>query len=170
MRIIAAPRNLKHRLILALAYSAGLRVSELATLRISDVDLARAVILVRSGKGRKDRYTILAARAKQLIEIYLELYKPKKWLFEGQSGNHLTVRSIQEIFQRAKDSASIVKDASIHTLRHSFATHLLEDGTDIRYIQELLGHANAKTTQIYTHVARKDILRIKSPYDHSDEQ
>jgi site-specific recombinase XerD len=169
MRIVAAPRNLKHRLILALAYYAGLRVSELASPRINDIDLSRGVILVRSGKGRKDRYTLLAARAKQLIETYLELYKPKVWLFERQGDDHLTVRSIQEIFQRAKESANISKHVSIHALRHSFATHLLEDRTDIRYIQELLGHANVKTTQIYTHVAKKDVLRIKSLYDSSDE-
>jgi site-specific recombinase XerD len=169
MRIVAAPRNLKHRLLLILAYSAGLRVSEIAALRVPDIDPARGVILVRSGKGRKDRYTILAARAKRILETYLELYKPQTWLFEGQKGGHLSTRSIQEVFTRAKNKVGITKEVSIHSLRHSFATHLLENGTDIRYIQELLGHADPKTTQIYTHVAKRDFLRIRSPYDRTDE-
>jgi integrase/recombinase XerD len=163
--IIAAPRNLKHRALLSMAYSAGLRVSELACLKVSDIDPNRGVILVRSGKGRKDRYTILADRMKKLLEAYIDLYKPELWLFEGQGGGHISSRSIQEVFYRAKRACGITKDASIHTLRHSFATHLLEAGTDIRYIQELLGHSNSKTTQIYTHVAKKDFLRIRSPLD-----
>jgi integrase/recombinase XerD len=169
MLIVSAPRNLKHKTLLALAYSAGLRVSELASLRVSDINLDRDLILVRNGKGRKDRYTILAQKAKKLLESYMELYKPSTWLFEGQRAGHITVRSVQEIFQKAKEAEGIHKKISIHILRHSFATHLLEDGTDLRYIQTLLGHANAKTTQIYTHVAKKDFLRIKSPYDRIDE-
>jgi Site-specific recombinase XerD len=168
MRIIASPRNLKHRALLALAYSAGLRVSELAALRVGDIDPDRGLILVHSGKGRKDRYTLLAAKTKNLLENYMELYKPKNWLFEGQKGGHISSRSIQEVFNRAKEEQGITKPASIHTLRHSFATHLLEDGTDIRYIQALLGHSNAKTTQIYTHVAKKDCLHIISPYDRNE--
>jgi integrase/recombinase XerD len=169
MRITAAPRNLKHRALLVLAYSAGLRVSELAAMRVRDVDPGRGVILVHNGKGRKDRYTILANRTKRLLEMYQDLYKPKLWLFEGQGNAHISTRTIQEVFYRAKKDAGIEKDVSIHSLRHSFATHLLEEGTDIRYIQELLGHSNAKTTQIYTHIARRDFLRIRSPYDHSEE-
>ncbi len=168
-RIVTAPRNLKHRALLVLAYSAGLRVSEIATLRISDVDAARGLILVRCGKGRKDRYTILAKKANRLLESYIDLYHPNEWLFEGQNGGHLSIRSIQEVFNRARDRIGITKNVSIHSLRHSFATHLLEDGTDIRYIQELLGHVNAKTTQIYTHIAKKDFLRIRSPYDRTEE-
>jgi site-specific recombinase XerD len=168
-RIVSAPRNLRHRVMLALAYSAGLRVSEIASLRLRDLDPARGVIFVRSGKGRKDRYTILAKRTKRLLEAYLGLYHPKYWLFESQGGRHITVRSIQAVFYRAKEKAHVDKDVSIHSLRHSFATHLLEDGTDIRYIQELLGHANSKTTQVYTHIAKRDFLRIRSPYDHSEE-
>jgi integrase/recombinase XerD len=163
--IIEAPRNLKHRALLSMAYSAGLRVSELACLKVSDIDPNRGVILVRSGKGRKDRYTILADRMKKLLDAYIDLYKPELWLFEGQGGGHISARSIQEVFYRAKRACGITKDASIHTLRHSFATHLLEAGTDIRYIQELLGHNNPKTTQIYAHVAKKDFLRIQSPLD-----
>lgn len=163
--IISAPRNIKHKLILALAYSAGLRVSEIASLRVSDIDADRNLIFVRSGKGRKDRYTLLAMKTKRILNIYTEVYQPSEWLFEGQHGGHLSIRSIQGIFTHASKNAGISKNVSIHSLRHSFATHLLEDGTDIRYIQELLGHANAKTTQIYTHVAQKDFLRIHSPFD-----
>jgi integrase/recombinase XerD len=165
LRVVTAPKNLKHRVLLALAYSAGLRVSELAALRVRDIDIGRGLILVRSGKGRKDRYTILAHRTKRILETYLDTYAPKAWLFEGQGGSHLSPRTIQEVFYRAKAAAKVEKDVSIHSLRHSFATHLLEDGTDIRYIQELLGHANAKTTQIYTHIAKRDFLRIRSPFD-----
>lgn len=169
LQILTAPHNLKHRLLLIFAYSAGLRVSEIAALRVADIDQARGVIIVRNGKGRKDRYTILAARTKQVFETYIDLYKPQNWLFEGQNGGHLSTRSIQEVFTRAKNTVGITKDVSIHSLRHSFATHLLEDGTDIRYIQELLGHASSKTTQIYTHIAQKDFLRIRSPYDRTDK-
>jgi site-specific recombinase XerD len=167
LRIIASPRNLKHQVLLALAYSAGLRVSEISELHVSDVDPSRGVILVRQGKGRKDRYTILAERTKHLLKVYIQLYHPKLWLFEGKDGGHLTVRSIQEVFYKAKEKMRIDKNVSIHSLRHSFATHLLENGTDIRYIQELLGHSNPKTTQIYTHIAKRDFLRIRSPYDRS---
>jgi integrase/recombinase XerD len=169
MRVVAAPRNLKHRALLALAYSGGLRVSEIAALAVSDIDPLRGVILVRNGKGRKDRYTILAIRTKRLLEAYIDLYNPREWLFEGQKGGHLSARSIQEVFNRAKNKAGITKSVSIHSLRHSFATHLLEDGTDIRYIQELLGHTNAKTTQVYTHVAKRDFLKIRSPFDQDKE-
>jgi integrase/recombinase XerD len=169
IRIVTAPRNLKHRALLAIAYSGGLRVSELASLRITDIDSVRGVILVRHGKGRKDRYTLLARKTRHLLDAYIELYQPVEWLFEGQNGRHLSIRSIQSVFHRAKDKAGITKDVSIHSLRHSFATHLLEAGTDIRYIQELLGHANAKTTQIYTHIAKRDFLRIRSPFDKSDD-
>lgn len=170
LRILLAPRNAKHRAILALAYSAGLRVSEIAALRREDIDPDRHVILVRGGKGRKDRYTLLADRAWAFLKAHLQLERPEKWVFSGQSGGHLSARSIQAIFYRAAAAAKIEKHVSIHSLRHSFATHLLENGTDLRYIQALLGHASPKTTQIYTHVARKDFLKITSPLDMvSDE-
>ncbi|HUW42068.1 MAG TPA: site-specific tyrosine recombinase/integron integrase [Rectinemataceae bacterium] len=165
MRICKAPRNIKHRVALALAYSAGLRVSEIARLRIEDVDEDRGVLLVKGGKGRKDRYTILARNLVGMINAYRDLHHPQTWLFEGPDGGPLSVRSLQAVFYKARDDAGIDKQVSIHSLRHSFATHLLEDGTDIRYIQTLLGHSSAKTTQIYTHVARKDVLRIRSPFD-----
>jgi len=164
-RILAAPKSVKHRALLAIAYSAGLRVSEIAAMRKSDVDFDREVILVRRGKGRKDRYTLLAEKLKRLLLSYIEECKPEFWLFEGSGGGHITIRSIQEVFYKAKEKAGVHKALGIHSLRHSFATHLLENGTDIRYIQELLGHANPTTTQIYTHIAKKDLLRIRSPYD-----
>ena len=168
LAICRAPRNLKHRAILAIAYSAGLRVSEIAKLRIEDLDFDRGVIRVRGGKGRKDRYTLLASRLAKLVEEYRDLHRPREWLFEGHDGRAMSVRTLQEIFYRALAECGIEKSASIHCLRHSFATHLLEDGTDIRYIQELLGHSSPKTTQVYTHVARRDVLRIRSPFDRDE--
>jgi len=165
LRICKAPKNLKHRVILALAYSSGLRVSEIARLRIGDVDFDRSVLLIRGGKGRKDRYTILSKAVGTLISTYRDLYRPREWLFEGPDGTPLSIRTLQAVFYKARDDAGIEKSVSIHCLRHSFATHLLEEGTDIRYIQTLLGHASPKTTQIYTHVARRDVLKIKSPFD-----
>lgn len=165
LRICKAPRNLKHRVALALAYSAGLRVSEISKLRIGDIDIDRGVLLIRGGKGRKDRYTILAKTLATMISTYRDLYRPHEWLLEGPDGTALSIRSLQAIFYKACEDAEIDKQVSIHSLRHSFATHLLEDGTDIRYIQTLLGHASPKTTQIYTHVARRDVLRIRSPFD-----
>ncbi|HTX73783.1 MAG TPA: tyrosine-type recombinase/integrase, partial [Rectinemataceae bacterium] len=155
-RVCSAPRTVKHQALLVLAYSAGLRVSEVAKLRLEDVDLDRQVIVIRGGKGRKDRYTVLAIKTRELLLRYCELYKPKVWLFEGQTGGHIHIRTIQAVFYKALETAGLAKRTSIHALRHSFATHLLEDGTDIRYIQELLGHSSSKTTEIYTHVARKD--------------
>lgn len=168
VKIINTPKNIKHRTLLAMAYSAGLRVSELACVKLADIDQNRGVIFIRSGKGRKDRYTILADRMIALLKAYIDLYRPRTWLFEGQGDGHIHIRSIQEVFYHAKELCGIEKNVSIHTLRHCFATHLLEDGTDIRYIQELLGHISAKTTQIYTHVARKDFLRIRSPFDEKN--
>ncbi len=169
LRIIKAPKNLKHKLILSLAYSGGLRVSEIARLKTCDIDLDRRVIFIRGGKGRKDRYTLLAEKSRQLFLSYIEMYNPEAWLFEGQKGGHLSIRSMEEIFYRARTTANIDKEVSIHCLRHSFATHLLEDGTDLRYIQVLLGHASPKTTQVYTHVAKRNVLSITSPLDREVE-
>ena len=127
------------------------------------------VIRVVQGKGKKDRYTLLSLRADQLIKEYISIYKPDEWLFEGEApGRHLTERSVQRVFENVCKKAGITKNVSVHVLRHSFATHLLEGGTDIRYIQELLGHSSSKTTEIYTHVSTKDLKRIKSPLDTLD--
>jgi site-specific recombinase XerD len=165
-RLIAATDNPKHRAILMLLYSAGLRVGELVRLRPEDIEVERRRIRVHAGKGRKDRYTLLSDRALNALREYVTEYRPTRWLFPGQRQSRpLTVRSVQRIVENARSKAGIAAHASPHTLRHSFATHLLEAGTDLRYIQELLGHASARTTQIYTHVSPREMLRIRSPLD-----
>jgi site-specific recombinase XerD len=160
-------KNPKHRLLLMLAYSSGLRVSEVVALKKPHIDLSRKSIFIQAGKGRKDRYTLLSDRAAQFIQDYYTLYSIEDWLFPGLSPKqHLSIRSAQKIFDKALAKALIEKQVSIHGLRHAFATHLLENGTDIRYIQELLGHASIRTTERYTHVARRHILKIQSPLDN----
>jgi len=167
LKILEAVRNLKHRALLMLIYSAGLRVSEAVRLQIEDIDRDRHLLKVRGGKGEKDRYTVLSEVTLQALREYWRTYRPKgKWLFPGsRDERHLTTRSVEKIFEKAVKKAGIQKKVAVHTLRHSFATHLLEYGTDLRYIQELLGHKRAETTQIYTHVMRKDLARICSPLD-----
>jgi site-specific recombinase XerD len=161
-------KNPKHRLLLMLAYSSGLRVSEVIALKRAHVDLNRKTILVHLGKGRKDRYTMLSARAAAFIKDYCALYAIDNWLFPGQApSRHLSVRSAQGVFDKALANAGIQKPGlSIHSLRHTFATHLMENGVDIKYIQELLGHVSIRTTERYTHIARRDALRIQSPLDN----
>lgn len=135
-------------------------------LRVSDIDSDRTLIRVRQGKGRKDRYTLLPSTILDDLRSYWKAYQPLTWLFSGgREGRHLTERSVQKVFARAVKAMDIKKQVSVHTLRHSFATHLLEGGTDLRYIQELLGHSSSRTTEIYTHVTRKDLVRIESPLD-----
>lgn len=165
VRIFERIPNLKHRLALMLIYSGGLRRSELLNLKPGDVDMARGVIFVRGSKGRKDRQTLLAKNLIPDIERYLENYKPRKWLFEGAGGAQYSAASLQAVFRRALMAAGISKDATLHTLRHSFATHLLEAGTSTRFIQVLLGHESAKTTEIYTHVSRLSLDKIRSPLE-----
>jgi site-specific recombinase XerD len=166
--LLNCEKNPKHRLLLMLAYSSGLRVSEVIALRRDHVDLNRKTILIHSGKGRKDRYTMLSDRAAAFINDYCALYAIDSWLFPGQgSSRHLSIRSAQNIFDKARIKAGIQKPGlSIHSLRHTFATHLMENGTDIKYIQALLGHASIRTTERYTHIARRDVLRIQSPLDN----
>jgi site-specific recombinase XerD len=165
LRLIAAPTNPKHRALLMLLYSAGLRVSEVVKLRVDDLDRSRRLIRVRGGKGRKDRYTLLSDRALDTVLHYIAQARPTVWLFPGATPrHHLTIRTVQKIVEQACQSAGIT-GASAHTLRHSFATHLLEAGTDLRYIQELLGHSSSRTTEIYTHVSRRELGRIRSPLD-----
>ncbi len=158
-------RNTKHFAIISLIYSSGLRISELINLKISDIDSNRMHVRVVQSKGKKDRMTLLSEKMLNLLREYFKEYKPKYWLFEGQTGGKYSKSSIQKIFQRAKAKAGIRKYATIHTLRHSFATHLLEAGTDLRYIQELLGHGSSKTTEIYTHVSTRKLSGIRSPFD-----
>jgi site-specific recombinase XerD len=165
-KMLSHEKNPKHRLLLMLVYSSGLRVSEVVALKREHIDISRKVIYIRLGKGRKDRSTVLAEKAAAFVEEYCEFYGIQTWLFPGQRPNRpLTIRSAQHIFDKALRCAEIPKKISIHSLRHTFATHLLESGTDIRYIQTLLGHANLRTTERYTHVARRNVLSIKSPLD-----
>ena len=166
LRILNAVDNLKHKTILMLVYSAGLRVGEVVRIRLSDVDEDRKLIHLHKAKGNKDRYTVLSTAFMGTLADYLRDYRPREFLFEGQNGRrHYSERSVQAVFERAANDAEITKNVSVHTLRHSFATHLLEAGTDLRYIQELLGHSSSKTTEIYTHVSKKSIGKITSPLD-----
>ncbi|MFO7991928.1 MAG: tyrosine-type recombinase/integrase [Thermoplasmata archaeon] len=165
-RILSVLDNIKHRAIITLVYSAGLRVSEVVNLRVNDLDFERDSIHIRGAKGRKDRYTVLSKKAAQTLDIYIKAMRPKTWLFPGQKdGTHITRRTAQVVFKKAAKQADIKKDVSIHSLRHSFATHLLESGVNIRYIQKLLGHKSTKTTERYTHVSNKVLRNIQSPLD-----
>ena len=167
-RILKQIKNLKHQCVIYLIYSAGLRLSEVINLKLVDIDSKRKTIKIIGGKGKKDRISLLSERVLGLLRKYYKGYKPKEWLFEGQKGGRYSRKSVQKIFQSALAKTKIKKHATIHTLRHSFATHLLEHGTDLRYIQELLGHKNSKTTEIYTHITKKGIDKIKSPLDYLD--
>jgi len=159
-------QNEKHRAIIMITYSAGLRVSEVVRLRLEDFDLDRQLIRIRQGKGRKDRYTLLSETAWQAIEQYRTNNKLTNWLFPGQQNKgHITERTVQKVFEQVLAKTKIHKEVTLHTLRHSFATHLLEGGIDIRYIQELLGHQHISTTQKYTHVTNINARSIKSPLD-----
>ncbi len=164
-RLLKAVDNLKHRCILSIIYSAGLRLGELTHLKLTDIQFDTHRIFVRDAKGKKDRCTILARRAEELLRAYLEVYRPAHWLFEGQDGGPYSDRSVQALFNAAKERSRINPLATTHTLRHSFATHLLEKGMDLRNIQELLGHESSKTTEIYTHITKKSWEKIKSPLD-----
>lgn len=164
-KLIDATNNIKHRCILAALYSAGLRMSELLSLTITDIDSSRMIITVKGGKGNKDRNLPLAEQLLLDLRKYYSEYQPKVLLFEGADGGPYSSTSVNSIIKRAAKKAGIRKNISAHTLRHSYATHLLETGTDIRIIQELLGHRSIKTTMIYTHVAKADLLTITSPLD-----
>ena len=165
-RLFESVGNLKHRVLLMLAYSAGLRVGEVVRLKPEDIDSNRKLIRIQLGKGRKDRYTILSNVVLDGLREFWKAYRPKVWLFEGRpAGKRYSERSAQKVFEQAAKKAGIRKRVSIHSLRHSFATHLLEQGTDIRFIQELLGHRSVKTTEIYTHVSRQKIASLRSPID-----
>lgn len=166
-RILKKARNPKHRALLMLVYSAGLRVGEVVGLRVEDLDMDRGLVRVRGGKGGKDRYTLLAQRAVEAVRVYRDAYPTGRWLFPGdRPDRHLTTRSVQRVVKNAAQAAGIEKDVTTHTLRHSFATHLLEGGTNLRIIQELLGHKSAATTQIYTHVAKSTLESVRSPLDN----
>ena len=163
--VIKAVNNLKHKVILMTIYSAGLRLSECLALTVADMDFDRNQIRIRQGKGKKDRQTVLSRTLLSEMKDYLIKFCPKIFLFEGQKGGRYSASSVQAIMKRAVKKSGIKKHATVHTLRHSFATHLLENGTDIRFIQELLGHKRLETTQIYTHISKIAFDRIKSPLD-----
>lgn len=164
--LLNAIANPKHRAMVMLMYSAGLRVGEVVRLRAADLDSERQLVHVRAGKGRKDRYTLLSDVAFRSVSIYAHAFNPEPWLFPGpRPDRHISPRSVQKVVARAASAAGIKKRLTPHTLRHTFATHLLEAGTDLRYIQELLGHSSSRTTEIYTHVTRRDLARIRSPLD-----
>ncbi|MBI9073533.1 MAG: site-specific integrase [Melioribacteraceae bacterium] len=164
-KILSVTSNIKHKTILLLIYAAGLRLGELLELKIGDIDSDSMRIHIREGKGKKDRYIMLSENVLVLLREYFKIYNPKEYLFEGQKEGKYCSKSVQNIFKNALKKSEIKKKATVHTLRHSFATHLLDEGTDIRYIQELLGHKRLETTQIYTHVSSYSINKIKSPAD-----
>ena len=164
-RLIQATQNLKHRCILMLIYSGGLRLGELIQLRLADLEPEQNRLFVYGGKGKKDRCTLLSPKVWEKLQQYIEVYRPVEWLFEGQTGGQYSARSVQKVFRHAKEKAEINPYSTVHTLRHSFATHLLEKGTGLRYIQELLGHESSKTTEIYTHITHTGWAKVKSPID-----
>jgi integrase/recombinase XerD len=164
-QLFDATPNLKHNTILKLCYGLGLRVSEIVSLKLTDIDSKRMQVLVERAKGKKDRYVNLPESILPQLRAYYVQYKPKKYLFEGQNGDRYSTRSAQQVFKKALHRSGIHKELGIHSLRHSYATHLLEAGTDIRYIQALLGHNDIKTTLIYTNVSDNSLRKIKSPLD-----
>jgi integrase/recombinase XerD len=171
LRIIEAPMNLKHRIILMTAYSAGLRLSEIANLKVKHIDSEQMVIRVEQGKGQKDRYTMLSQKLLEELRTYWKIYKPQSWLFYSSKRRDrpMCLESIQRLYNRAKKNAGVTKGHGIHTLRHCFASHLLEAGYDIRKIQILLGHRSLSTTLVYLHVSRGGLAKVKSPLDFIDE-
>jgi integrase/recombinase XerD len=166
--ILNAKENMKHKTMLMTGYAAGLRISEIVKLKPGDIDSERMVIYIRSGKGKKDRQVSLSTVLLKQLRVYYTQFKPKEYLFEGADGGPYSVRSLQKVFQSAKQLSGNQKTGGIHSLRHSYATHLMENGTDIRIIQELLGHNSLRTTERYTHVSRKLISKIESPLDRLD--
>jgi len=164
-QILRSVRNLKHKCVLTLIYSAGLRIGEAINLKVSDISFDRGTLRVKMGKGRKDRLTVLSEAAIPLLERYIQYYQPDNYLFEGWYNDRYSYSSIRAIFRRALMDCGINKRLTVHSLRHSFATHLMEHGTDLRYIQTLLGHSSSKTTEIYTHVSTNALMNIKSPLD-----
>jgi site-specific recombinase XerD len=166
-RLLDAASGLKYRAALSVAYGAGLRASEVVSLKLTDIDSSRRVIRVEQGKGRKDRYSMLSEPLLYLLRTYWKASRPRGWLFPGQNPvNPLTTRQLNRAFHGAKAAAGIDKPVSLHTLRHCFATHLLEQKVDIRVIQVLLGHSKLDTTARYSHLASTTLRAVKSPLDH----
>ena len=169
--LLSVMENLKHRAILTITYSAGLRISEAACLKVTDIDSKRMMVRVQQGKGGKDRYSILSQTALECLRQYWKTYRPTQWLFEGQNKDvHISISSIRQIFLEAKERAGIAKPASPHTLRHSFATHLVEAGTSLHHVQLLLGHRSPTTTTVYLHVSKMNLAQVTSPLDSAPEE
>ncbi len=165
-RLLEAPTNLKHKAMLSLIYACGLRRGELLNLTIKDIHSERKLLLIRQAKGKKDRVVPLSDKILKMLREYYKLFKPKVWLFEGSiEQKQYSEKSLENVLKQSKLKAKIEKPVTLHWLRHSYATHLLENGTDLRYIQELLGHKSSRTTEIYTHVSIRNIQQIKSPFD-----
>lgn len=162
-QILAQVQDVKYKLMLGLMYSSGLRISELVNVKVKDFDFENKLLRVQQGKGKKDRNTIISEKVVDVLQKYTKNKNASDYVFESQRGGKLTKRSVQKVFSDNLKKSEIKKEASCHSLRHSFATHLLENGTDIRYIQELLGHKNLDTTQIYTKVANNNLKSIESP-------
>jgi integrase/recombinase XerD len=165
-KLINVTVNIKHKAVLMVSYSGGLRLGEVINLSSLDIDGDRRLIFVRGGKGRKDRYTLISEAALKVLREYYRAYRPANWLFEGRKrGKKYTARSVEKIVENAVRKAGIRKQVSHHTLRHSFATHLVQNGVDILLIKDLLGHEHLKTTEIYTHISSADLMTIKNPLD-----
>jgi len=165
--ILYAHNNIKHKAMLSLIYSCGLRCGELLQLKPEHIDSKRSVLIIKQAKGRKDRIAPLSSKIVELLREYFAACKPRLYLFEGQTkGQPYDSRSLQQVLKQALEKTKINKPVTLHWLRHSYATHLLENGTDLRYIQEILGHSSSKTTEIYTHVSTKNIQKIVSPFDY----
>lgn len=168
-QILGSPKNIKHKTMLSLLYACGLRRRELLMLKPTDVSSSRKTLTIRNSKGRKDRLVPLSDKTITMLREYYKLYKPKVWLFEGQvEGAQYSEASISKVLKTALQETGIKRPVTLHWLRHSYATHLLEAGTDLRYIQELLGHKSSRTTEIYTHVSNNSLQKIKSPFDDLD--
>ncbi len=163
--VIDSIENIKHKAIISLIYSCGLRISECINLKIADIDSKRMLIKIVQGKGKKDRYVQLSAKLLELLRDYYKQYHPKEHMFQGQFKDEYSSKSIQNVLRKALQKCGITKKITVHSLRHSFATHLVEQGTDIRIIQEILGHKDIRTTQIYTHISNANISKIKNPFD-----
>lgn len=165
-RLLLCTHNFKHRTMLMLIYSCGLRRGELLGLQIRDIDSKRMLIHIRSSKGNKDRMVPLSNKMLKQLRQYYRAYRPKTLLFEGADGGTYGATSLQKVFKRSATCADIKKHVTLHTLRHSYATHMLESGINLRYIQEILGHRSSKTTEIYTHVQSDDLSKLLNPMDN----
>lgn len=164
--ILSSPTNLKHRAMLSLIYACGLRRGELLNLTLKDIQSDRNLLFIRQAKGKKDRVVPISNKIIEMLRDYYKVFKPKTWLFEGQFPNSkYSEKSLENVLKQSLAKTKITKKVSLHWLRHSYATHLLESGTDLRYIQELLGHSSSRTTELYTHVSTKNLQQIRSPFD-----